>query len=206
MAAAPGPWWQTGAAAMSAPRASEVTMKNIRSAFTGLLFLVLIPAGLCAQAAPQAQEKPRPPLPNYVELTAKIGTGGQPGEGGLSQLTEKGYTAIINIRAFDEEYDQVGEEKQARQLGLRYYVVPFVAKQPGEPQALAFNTLLSALKDVKVFVHCGSGNRVGSLMMIYLVLEEGMPLDKAELEARRAGLRSADLLEFSKQVISRHKK
>jgi len=181
-------------------------MKNPRSTFIGLLFLFMIPAGLCAQAAPQAQEKPRPPLPNFVELTAKIGTGGQPGEGGLSQLVEKGYKAIINIRAFDEEYDQVGEEKQARQLGLRYYVVPFVAKEPSEQQALAFNALLSALKDTKVFVHCGGGNRVGSLMMIYMVLEEGMPLDKAEQKARKVGLRSADLLEFSKQVISRHKK
>jgi hypothetical protein len=33
-----------------------------------------------------------------------------------------------------------------------------------------------------------------------------MPADKAEQEAKKVGLRAADLLEFSKQVIGRHKK
>jgi protein tyrosine phosphatase (PTP) superfamily phosphohydrolase (DUF442 family) len=57
-----------------------------------------------------------------------------------------------------------------------------------------------------VFVHCGSGNRVGSLMMIYFALEEGMTVEKAEQEARKIGLRGADLLDFAKQVIGRRKK
>jgi hypothetical protein len=42
--------------------------------------------------------------------------------------------------------------------------------------------------------------------MIYFALEEGMPIDKAEQEAKKAGLRSPQLLEFSKQVIGRRKK
>jgi len=167
------------------------------------LVLLMIPAALQAQAPEKPQEKPKPPLPNYVELSALLGTGGQPDEAGMKQLAEKGYKSIINIRTSGEKFDLVGEEKQALQLGLRYYMVPFSSQ---EEQALAFNTLLSALKGEKVFVHCGSGNRVGSLMMIYFALMEGMPLDKAEQEARKAGLRSPQLLDFSKQVIERHKK
>jgi uncharacterized protein (TIGR01244 family) len=186
-------------------------MKNVRVWIALLVILAIVPIGLPAQgqqapATPQAQEKPKPPLPNFVELTPRIGTGGQPAEGGLKQLAEKGYQSIINIRASDEEYDRVAEEKQALQLGLRYYVIPFAAKEPSESQALAFDALMSALKDGKVFVHCGSGNRVGSLMMIYLSLEEGMPADKAEQEARKVGLRSADLLDFAKKTIEKHKK
>ncbi|MGA2261984.1 MAG: protein tyrosine phosphatase family protein [Acidobacteriota bacterium] len=168
--------------------------------------LLAVPAVLCAQAQPAVQEQQKPSLPNYVELSSRIGTGGQPTDAGMKQLAEKGYKRIINLRTSGEGVDLAAEERQAMQLGLRYYMVPFNAKEPTEEQALAFSALMSALKEDKVFVHCGSGNRAGSLMMIYLALEEGMPPDKAEQEARKAGLRSSDLLEFAKQVIGRHRK
>jgi len=181
-------------------------MRNSHRIF--ILFIVLLAAASTMQAqTPQAgQETAKPPIPNYVELLPRIGTGGQPTEEGMKLLAEKGYKSIINIRSSSEQFDMAGEEKLAMQLGLRYYMVPFVAREPSEAQALAFNALMSALRDNKVFVHCGSGNRVGSLMMIYLALEEAMPADKAEQEAKKVGLRAADLLEFSKQVIGRHKK
>ena len=142
--------------------------------------------------------------PTTSKISSLIGTGGQPDQNGIKQLAEKGYKTIINIRTSGEEFDLAGEEKPVLQLGLRYYMVPFGGKDPQEEQA--FNTLLSALKEEKVFIHCGSGNRVGSLMMIYFALEAGMPMDKAEQEAKKAGLRSPQLLEFSKQVIGRRKK
>lgn len=158
------------------------------------------------QAQDTAQEKPKPALPNFVELTPGIGTGGQPTEEGLKQLAEKGYKIIVNLRSSSEQFDLAGEEKSALQLGLRYYMIPLVAKEPTEAQAMAFVTLMSALKQDKVFVHCTGGGRVGSLMMIYFALEEGMPQEKAEEEARKMGLRSPDLLEFARKVVSAHKK
>jgi uncharacterized protein (TIGR01244 family) len=185
-------------------------MNNLRMVTIILLCICFVPVAVQAKPFQSAtvppQRQPGSPLPNYVELTSKVGTGGQPGEGGLNQLAKKGYKVVVNVRASDEEFDRVGEENLAMQLGLRYYVVPFLAREPSEQQALAFNALMSALKGNKVFVHCGSGNRAGSLMMIYLALEEGMSEDKAEQEARKIGLRSADLVEFSKQVIGKHRK
>jgi uncharacterized protein (TIGR01244 family) len=174
--------------------------------FAFAALLLAVSAVLRAQAQPAGQEQQKPSLPNYVELSSRIGTGGQPTDAGMKQLAEKGYKSIINLRTSGEGVDLAAEERQAMQLGLRYYMVPFNAKEPSEEQALAFCALMSALKENKVFVHCGSGVRVASLMMIYLVLEEGMPPDKAEQEARKVGLRSPDLLEFAKQVIGRHQR
>jgi uncharacterized protein (TIGR01244 family) len=177
--------------------------KNRLSAYAAILMLIL-PAVLLAQAQEAGQQKP--PLPNYVEISARLGSGGQPNEIGMKQLAEKGYKTIVNVRTSAEQVDLAAEEKQAMQLGLRYYMVPFTGQEQSEEQALAFNALMSALKGEKVFVHCGSGNRVGGLMMIYFALVEKMPLDQAEQEAKKAGLRSPQLLEFSKQVIERHNK
>ncbi len=177
-------------------------MKSIRYLIS--LAPVLIILHISARSA--TQELTPPPLPNFVELTTGIGTGGQPTDAGLRQVAEKGYKAVINLRSSSEQFDQTGEEKLALQLGLRYFVVPFAAGEPSETQALAFATLLSALKQDKVFIHCASGNRVGSLLMIYFALNENMTPEKAEQEARKAGLRSPGLVEFARQVIAHQKK
>jgi uncharacterized protein (TIGR01244 family) len=181
-------------------------MKNT-CRLAALPFLILcVHAVMRAQIPQAAQEADKPAITNFVELSARIGTGGQPTAEGLKLLAEKGYKAVVNIRTSSEQVDLAAEEKQAMQLGLRYFMVPFMPKEPNEEQAMAFNALMAALKDTKVFVHCGSGNRVGSLMMIYFALEEGMTVEKAEQEARKIGLRGADLLDFAKQVIGRRKK
>lgn len=179
-------------------------MKIYRGTLIMALSILAVPALFRAQEA--GQEKAKPPLPNYFELTPRIGTGGQPDEAGVKQLADKGYQSIINIRASDESVDLAAEEKQAVGLGLHYYMIPFNGRQPSEGQALAFDRLMSALKEEKVFIHCGSGTRVGSLMMIYLALEEGMPVEKAEQEAKKVGLRAPQLLDFARQVIARHQK
>ncbi len=181
-------------------------MKNMPR-FMMLMILLMAPATLFqAQGLEAGQETSKPPIPNYLEFTPRIATGGQPTEDGMKLVAGKGYKNVINIRSTSETFDFAAEEKQALQLGLRYYMIPFTAKEPSEEQALAFNTLMTALKDDKVFVHCGSGNRVGSVMMVYLVLEEGMAPDKAEQEARKIGLRSPELLDFAKRVIAARKK
>jgi protein tyrosine phosphatase (PTP) superfamily phosphohydrolase (DUF442 family) len=183
-------------------------MKYVRSVLAVLGLLAWITGGLYAQqAAPavQGQQGARAAIPNYVELTPLIGTGGQPVEDGIKDIAGKGYKAVVNIRASDEEYDRIGEEKLAVQLGLQYIIIPFATKDASESQALAFHALMTALKNTKTFVHCGSGNRVGSLMMVHLALG-GMTADQAEQEAKKVGLRSADLLEFAKKVIAKQKK
>ena len=87
------------------------------------LFLAL-PAVLEAQAQVAAQEELNPALPNYLELTPRIGTGGQPDEAGMKQLAERGYKYVVNIRASGEKFDFAAEEKLMTSAG---YVIP-VAK------------------------------------------------------------------------------
>ncbi len=181
-------------------------MKNALRLQIVAIMLLVTAAFAHAQAQPAVQDTAKPALVNYFELSPRLGTGGQPTEDGLRQIAAKGYKSIINIRSVGEQFDFAGEEKQALQLGLRYYTIPFMAKEPSEEQALAFDVLMAALKDSKVFVHCASGNRVGGLMMIYLALVEGMPPDKAEQEARKIGLRGTDLVDFAKRVIADQKK
>jgi protein tyrosine phosphatase (PTP) superfamily phosphohydrolase (DUF442 family) len=55
-------------------------------------------------------------------------------------------------------------------------------------------------------VHCRTGSRVVGLMMIYHALHEGMSIDKAEQEAKKAGVLQPQVLELAKLVIGRQQK
>ena len=50
--------------------------------------------------------------------------------------------------------------------------------------------------DRLVFVHCGSGNRVGGALLPFLMLDHGLEEEDAVDQAMRVGLRSAELMEW----------
>ncbi len=156
-----------------------------------------------AAGQPQA---PAPDLPKYLEVTPLLGTGGQPTDAGLKSLREKGYRAVVNLRTAQEKVDLAAEEKLARALGLSYYSVPLVGTAPEESSALEFLRVMDGLKGEKVFVHCATANRVGSVVMIQRVLRDGLTLEKAEEEAARIGLRTDILRTFAREFILRHPK
>jgi protein tyrosine phosphatase (PTP) superfamily phosphohydrolase (DUF442 family) len=162
---------------------------------------------LCAVLAP-AQEPSASPvkdLPNYYEVLPNLGGGGQPTDQGFRLLAEKGYQAVINLRAEGEKVDLAAEEKLIKDLGMKYVPLPFVTKDAKEEFALHFMKLLEDMKEQKVYVHCASGNRVGSLMLIDLVLKQGMDTQKAEEIAAKVGLSSDPLRQYARQVIESQK-
>jgi protein tyrosine phosphatase (PTP) superfamily phosphohydrolase (DUF442 family) len=157
---------------------------------------------LNVRAQEAAKDKPLD-LPGYLEVTSRIGTGGQPTGAGFRLLAEKEYRAVINLRTADEGVDLAAEAKTASDLGLKYYNIPVVGKDPHREQVEDFMKLMEDLKQEKVFVHCTTANRVGSFMLIYRVLRDGIAREQAEEEARRIGLRSEILLKFARDFISR---
>ncbi len=54
-----------------------------------------------------------------------------------------------------------------------------------------------------MLVHCGSGNRVGALMLAYLILDEGMPSREAVELAVEIGLRSQPPLDQALAYVAR---
>jgi protein tyrosine phosphatase (PTP) superfamily phosphohydrolase (DUF442 family) len=172
-------------------------------------FVLILSSCLSLQALKAADEKQgidSAKVPRYLEVTAKLGTGGQPNEEGLRELAKNGYKAVINLRTSQEGVDLAAEEKLVRELGLKYFNIPVVASDPKEVQAVEFLDFVEKLKDQKVFIHCASANRVGCFVMIQRVLKDGVTPGQAEEEANKIGLRSEVLRQFAKDFLERHKK
>jgi protein tyrosine phosphatase (PTP) superfamily phosphohydrolase (DUF442 family) len=182
-------------------------MKGLIAVLLCLLSILSVSPPLKGRDA--ADQQPAPDsaeLPKFLQLTPKLGTGGQPTEEGLRQLAKQGYRAVINLRTPQEGVDFAAEAKLARELGLKYFNIPVVSSAPKEEQAIEFLNLTDTLKDDKVFIHCASANRVGCFVMIRRVLKDGVPPRKAAEEAGQIGLRSDVLRQFAEDFVERHKK
>ena len=55
----------------------------------------------------------------------------------------------------------------------------------------------------RFFFYCASGNRVGVMLLPYLMLDQGMSEDDAVTEAMRVGMRNAGLMQEALDYVSR---
>jgi protein tyrosine phosphatase (PTP) superfamily phosphohydrolase (DUF442 family) len=142
---------------------------------------------------------------NACQILPNVVTGGQPTAEQLKALKEAGGAIVLDLRD-PMEPRPVDEAALVRQLGMEYVNVPVRA---GALDDLLLERVLGVLRaagDRTVFVHCGSGNRVGGALLPYLMLDQGMEEQDAVEQAMRVGLRSAEMLEWGLDYIRRNPK
>lgn len=134
-------------------------------------------------------------VPNACQILPKVVTGGQPSTADLEAFREAGGRTVLDLRD-PMEPRPLDEPATTQRLGLEHVVVPVTAGTMSDATLERIHQVLRAAGDHPVFVHCGSGSRVGGALLPYLVLEHGLTEDDATSQAMRIGLRSADLLEW----------
>ena len=123
-----------------------------------------------------------------------VATGGQPDSAHFVALAAGGVRTVIDLRAASEPrgYD---EPAVARAAGLEYVSLPVTAASLSDSTIDAFRALMKARRTASVLVHCHSGNRVGAVMVPYLVLDRGWTLERAIAAAEAGGLKTPALKE-----------
>jgi protein tyrosine phosphatase (PTP) superfamily phosphohydrolase (DUF442 family) len=134
-------------------------------------------------------------VPNACQVLPKVVTGGQPTPEHLDALAKSGNAIVVDLRepmeprAFDEP-------ALVRQLGMEYKLVPVGPHTMSDTTLETLRNTLTGAGDRPVFIHCGSGNRVGGALIPVLMLDQGMEEEDAVDAAMRVGLRSAELMEW----------
>jgi uncharacterized protein (TIGR01244 family) len=163
-----------------------------------LLFAVA--TGLGAQSAP-------PGTKNYTRLDATVACAGATDIEAFPAIKADGFKAVINLRLASEAGADVDlARRTATAAGLKYIHIPFSGT---DPQTEAVDQFLKAVQDPAnspVYIHCGSANRAGMMWLIKRVMVDDWALEKATLEAERAGFRSAELKAFALQYLKAHGK
>lgn len=151
-----------------------------------VLALCLATATGCASESPQLKRTDTveaKPVGKSVPHTQII-AGGQPDKGDLESLQRAGIEVVVDLRGPTEDRG-FPEPAHVEQLGMRYVSIPLTAPADLNPNALA--ALKAATRDVKAFVHCGSGQRAGAAMAV-LLADQGIPVKEALAIGRDVGM------------------
>lgn len=170
-----------------------------RLALHALIVAVLAAIPVASQEQPQS-------IRNFLRINEEFCTGGQPKLEHLEALKQSGVKAIINLRTPGEH--RADEEKaMADKLGLKYFNIPVIYRDPKDEQVAEFLRLTDDRANRPVFIHCTAAIRVGAFWLIRRVIRDGWSFEKAQEEAARVGLNEAPhLVEFARAYIAKHKK
>jgi protein tyrosine phosphatase (PTP) superfamily phosphohydrolase (DUF442 family) len=142
-------------------------------------------------------------VPTACQPLAGLVTGGQPSAADLERFRAAGGGLVLDLLDPMEPrpYD---EPAAAALLGLEYVNVSVHAGTLNDATMGRILDVLRNAGDRPIFMHCGSGNRVGGALSPYFMLDQKLEEDDAVGQAMRVGLRSAELMEWGSDYARRH--
>ncbi|MGB3683581.1 MAG: protein tyrosine phosphatase family protein [Rubrobacteraceae bacterium] len=135
-----------------------------------------------------------PGMTNAVQPMEDVATAGQPAAEHLERLAEAGYKTVIDLRA-EKEDRGFDEARTVRDSGMEYENIPVTPDTLSGEKFDRFRELMGDPERRPALVHCSSANRVGALLIPYLILDEGKTREEALEVAARVGLQSEELKE-----------
>lgn len=132
-----------------------------------------------------------------------VGTAGQPDAASWAPLARAGYRTVIDLRAPNEARGH-DEPAAVRAAGMQYVLLPVTPATLDDQVYDRFRALMKDPAMRPVLVHCASANRVGALLLPYLVLDEGRSVDESLRIAREVGMRSPEYVSLGLDYARRH--
>ncbi|HET9985944.1 MAG TPA: protein tyrosine phosphatase family protein [Longimicrobiales bacterium] len=136
------------------------------------------------------------PLPDVL-------AGGQPSPQHVESLARGGIRTVLDTRGTGEPRG-FDEPAAVRAAGMEYVALPVGHGGIPDETFDRFRELMGDPGRRPVLVHCASGNRVGALMLPYLLLDEGREPEEALELAVGCGLRSRELADVAFDYARRH--
>jgi len=107
---------------------------------------------------------------NYREVSASLGTAGQPAADQFAMIREAGYEVVINLALTTSDNALAHEGSLVAGLGMAYLHIPVDFTRPTAADFEAFAGVLDAFRGRRVFVHCAMNMRVSAFVFVYRVL------------------------------------
>lgn len=104
---------------------------------------------------------------NYVKVSERLITGGQPTADQLRDAAAEGFAAVINLATTNPPYSLDGEGELVESLGMAYVHIPVDWSNPTDADFAAFEVAMNRLEDEKVLVHCAANYRVSAFYSLY---------------------------------------
>ena len=113
----------------------------------------------------------------------------QPSAADFEKARDEGVRTVINIRHATEN-SELDERAVVEGLGLVYHNLAWARPEELTPAVIDEYRQLLRSAERPILLHCGSANRVAAIWLAYRVLDDGVPLEQALVEAATVGLRT----------------
>ena len=110
-------------------------------------------------------------LPNFHQITPRIGTAGHPKPEDFPTIAAEGYEVVINLALHDSDDAIADEGALVAREGMSYIHMPVIWDEPTVAHLKQFCHLMDALEDKKILVHCQVNARVSAFMLKYLTFK-----------------------------------
>ncbi len=111
---------------------------------------------------------------NFLQISDRIATSGQPTEEQLAAIATAGYKVIVNLALPNSPNALPDEAAVVQSLEMDYIHIPVLWEEPTLEKAQQFFDVMQANGGKKVFVHCAANMRVSAFMYLYRRLVEGV--------------------------------
>ena len=139
---------------------------------------------------------------NYLWVSDRISSSGQPDEDGFRSIAAAGFGAVINLAMPDSENAIPEEGSIVTELGMAYHHIPVPFDAPKANHLKQFFGLMESLQDENVWVHCVMNYRVSAFLYLYRRWK-GMPHDEARIAVLADWEPNATWRAFMAQPIER---
>jgi uncharacterized protein (TIGR01244 family) len=117
---------------------------------------------------------------NFAPINERISTSGQPTPEQFEAARDEGYAAVINLAPSDENNALADEKDLVAALGLEYYHIPMIWKDPKPEEFTAFCAAMEQVGTKKVLIHCIANYRVSAVFSSYAIKKLGWSPERAD--------------------------
>src|SRR5258706_1918686 len=104
---------------------------------------------------------------NFKRLETTVACAGATKADAVPEIKKMGFASIINLREASEEGANVeAEEAAAKNVGIRYYHIPFNGSNPDPAVAEKFLNAITASGSDPAFIHCAGGDPAATMWVL----------------------------------------
>jgi protein tyrosine phosphatase (PTP) superfamily phosphohydrolase (DUF442 family) len=137
---------------------------------------------------------------NFVSLSERLATAGQPSEQQVQELARAGFEVVVNLGLLDPRYCLADEASLAGSLGMAYHHIPVDFTAPQFDDLKKFFNVMDRCCDKKVFIHCAANYRVSGFVALYGQATLGWSVSQADAHIRRVWEPNDTWIEFIEEV------
>ena len=119
-------------------------------------------------------------ITNYIRVSDRLSSSGQPDEDGFRSIAAAGFAAVINLAMPDSDKAIPEEGSVVTRLGMAYHHIPVPFDEPKTRHLTQFFGLMDSLQNENVWAHCVVNYRVSAFLYLYRRWK-GMSEDEARI-------------------------